>query len=265
VSWTLYVGPIVATIVLWWGLTGLIAWMVGRPPTTYRPMLWGASAIAVVSLLVLALVAEKTSVSDAWVGFIAALGLWSWIELSFLTGWITGPKKTRSRQRHHGVRHAFDAVLAILWHEFAIIAVVASAAIISIDAPNRVGLYTLLLLWVMRSSAKLNLFLGVRNLGEVFLPVHLAHLVGYFRQRTMNLLFPFSVLLASFIAWQFAEQAYAADTPFAAVGFTMLATLATLALLEHWLMVLPLRAEALWSWSLGNRRHSEADAWTEGR
>jgi len=268
VTFATYLAPIFVTIFLWWGLTGLIAWLVGRSKDSYRVALSISSGIAVAAFGLLIALKDLTSESAAWLGFGAALALWSWIELSFLTGWITGPKKTLSKAGvlgRGGMRHAFDAILAILWHELAIIAVVASVAVISLDASNRIALYTLLLLWVMRSSAKLNLFLGVRNLGEIFLPPHLAHLVGYFRQRTMNLLFPFSVLLASVLAWQLAERALAASSSFEVVGFTMLATLATLALLEHWLMVLPLRAEALWRWSLANRRHSEAEAWTEGR
>ena len=40
---------------------------------------------------------------------------------------------------------------------------------------------------------------------------------------------------------------------FTAAGFTFLATLMALALLEHWLLVLPLPAAALWSWYLSAR------------
>jgi putative photosynthetic complex assembly protein 2 len=42
--------------------------------------------------------------------------------------------------------------------------------------PNQVGTGTFAVLWVMRISAKLNLFLGVRNLSEELLPPHLAYL-----------------------------------------------------------------------------------------
>jgi putative photosynthetic complex assembly protein 2 len=40
-------------------------------------------------------------------------------------------------------------------------------------------------------------------------------------------------------------------------GQAMLATLCALAMLEHWLMVLPLPSDALWRWSLeGREAHS---------
>jgi putative photosynthetic complex assembly protein 2 len=106
----------------------------------------------------------------------------------------------------------------------------------------------------MRSSAKINLFLGVRNLGEAFLPQHLAHLLRYMQHRRMNLLFPFSIALGSVIVWLFGTRALQAESGFAASGYSVLATLAALAVLEHVLMVLPLQSERLWRWSLANRQ-----------
>ena len=263
-SWSLQIAPALAVIFLWWGLTGLIAWLIGKPTQTYRRLMLGASAVAALSLIVINHVAPSATSTGAWLGFVAALGLWSWIETSFLTGWITGPRKTLRPGGVMGWRHAFDAIAAILWHELAIIITVGIVALISIAAPNKIALYTLLLLWVMRSSAKLNLFLGVRNLGEVFLPKHLAHLVGYLRQRTMNLLFPFSIALASVISWQLGDRALSAELPFEAVGYSLLAMLAALALFEHWLMVLPIPADLLWRWSLANRRGTKHE-WSSNR
>ena len=45
---------------------------------------------------------------------------------------------------------------------------------------NRYGLWTFLVLWIMRQSAKLNLFFGVPNLGEQYLPAHLQEALSYF-------------------------------------------------------------------------------------
>jgi putative photosynthetic complex assembly protein 2 len=253
VSWYWHLWPALATIILWWGATGVIAWLVGRPASSYRSTLLGASLLAIISLAAIAALAHDTTGGHAWLSFLAALGLWSWLEVTFLTGTITGPHRPRSQPRH-GIAHAWDAIRAILWHELAIIAVVSICAIVTWSAENRIGLYTLLLLWVMRSSAKLNLFLGVRNLGEVFLPKHLQHLIGFFRQRQMNLLFPFSILLGSALTWQLASFAITANDVFTATAFSMLATLSALAVLEHWLMVLPIPAEALWRWSLHHRQ-----------
>jgi len=88
--------------------------------------------------------------------------------------------------------------------------------------------------------------------------------VGYLRQRTMNLLFPFSIALASLLAWQLGDRALSAEMPFEAVGYSLLAMLAALALLEHWLMVLPIPADLLWRWSLANRRGTKHE-WSDKR
>jgi putative photosynthetic complex assembly protein 2 len=70
----------------------------------------------------------------------------------------------------------------------------------------------------------------------------------------MNSLFPISVLGATVIAvmlW----QAACADgvTGFDATSLTFAATLLSLAILEHWFLVLPLPSEALWNWVLRER------------
>ena len=38
-----------------------------------------------------------------------------------------------------------------------------------------------------------------------------------------------------------------------ATGLLLVATLLLLAIVEHWLLVLPLQATALWGWALGDR------------
>ena len=59
---------------------------------------------------------------------------------------------------------------------------------------NQTGWWTYIVLWSMRLSAKLNLFLGVHNLSESFLPTHLRYLQTYFTRRACNWLMPFSVI-----------------------------------------------------------------------
>jgi putative photosynthetic complex assembly protein 2 len=155
------------------------------------------------------------------------------------------------------VRHFRHAIEAILWHELAIVAGALLVALATRGGSNRVGLLAFLVLWGMRESAKLNLFLGVRNLGEAFLPERLRYLLSFFRRRPMNLLFPVSVTVGSWLAVEFAGRALDATSAFAVTGQAMLATLCALAMLEHWLMVLPLPADALWRWSLeGREAHS---------
>jgi putative photosynthetic complex assembly protein 2 len=67
----------------------------------------------------------------------------------------------------------------------------------------------------------------------------------------MNLLFPFSVTLGTVLTVVLVQKAIQANPHMpSAAGYFLLATLAGLAVIEHWFMMLPVRAEALWSWSL---------------
>jgi putative photosynthetic complex assembly protein 2 len=255
IDWTLLCGSLLLTVAVWWGATGIIAWLIGRSVDTYPALLRGTLAIGLIALVAVLATRDVQSVAGAAVSFLGAIGIWAGIEVSFLTGRVTGLAPRASATTYvHGWRHAIEAIRVILWHELLIIGVVAMIAALTLDADNRVALGTLLLLWLMRSSAKINLFLGVRNLGEAFLPQHLTHLLRYMQHRRMNLLFPFSIALGGLIVWWLGSRALQADSGFSAAGYTILTTLAALAVLEHVLMVLPMPSERFWRWSLANRQ-----------
>ena len=157
----------------------------------------------------------------------------------------------------------FDRFLAALatslWHEFAI--VIGGLAILALvwGSPNRFALWTYGTLVVMNLSARLNLFLGVRNLHAEFLPEHLGYLACYLSRKPMNLLFPVSVSLGTIAAAMLGRAALGADLlEHELIGFTVLATLTALATLEHWFLMLPLPSAELWRWSLPSRATAEA-------
>jgi putative photosynthetic complex assembly protein 2 len=149
----------------------------------------------------------------------------------------------------------------VLWHELAILVVGVAILVVTWDAPNQVGTGAYLVLWVMRTSAKLNLFFGVRNLSEAFLPAHLAYLESFFRRRPMNAFFPFSVVAASVVLLMLVNFASSPLTnPAQVVGATLVATLLGLAIVEHLMLVLPLDTTALWRWAIRKRQGASADA-----
>jgi putative photosynthetic complex assembly protein 2 len=126
-----------------------------------------------------------------------------------------------------------------------------AALIVAITAngPNQFGTWTFIILWWMRLSAKLNVFFGVPNLTEELLPDHLKYLESYFRRRPMNLFFPVSITVSTVLAVWVAHRAASATTLFEGSGNIFLATLMSLAILEHWFLVLPFSSVRLWSWS----------------
>jgi len=242
----------VFAILVWWSTTGLIVYLNRRPAATF-----GASTAAATVLMLLALVGlvatrNDTTTAGAYIAFLCAIAVWGHQEICFLMGYITGPRALPCPPGCSEARRFHYAVRVIIHHELAI--VVAATAVIALtwSGDNQVGLWTFVILWVMRLSAKFNLFLGVRNLSEEFLPSHLDYLKGYFRRRAMNPLFPIAITASTTAGWALGHAAYSATTSFDAVSYALLATLMALAVFEHWMMVLPWSPTALWRWALRN-------------
>jgi putative photosynthetic complex assembly protein 2 len=247
-----YVTPAVTALFTWWFATGLILYLVRRPPSTFRPSLAAAAAIAVGALIGLVATREQTTAAAAYFAFGCGVALWGFLELGFLTGLVSGRRRCDSSAPYGSWRHFVHAIDAILHHELAIIATAIVVLAIGWGAPNPVGAWTFLVLWVMRQSAKLNLYLGVRNPGDELLPPHLDHLKRYFRRRPVNLLFPLSVTAPAIVVALLVEAALAPQAGgFEVAGRLLVATLLALAVIEHWLLVLPLSIDRLWRWATG--------------
>jgi putative photosynthetic complex assembly protein 2 len=246
--------PIVYALFVWWFSTGLILYLDGLPKRTYGWSFGGATLLLVAALMGLRESSVDASVYGAYVAFTCAVLVWAWVEVSFLMGFVTGPRAIACPPDAVGWRRFGAAVEVILHHELAIFALAAAVVAATWGEVNQIGTWTFLILWSMRQSAKLNLFLGVRNLNEQFLPDHLSYMQSYFRRRRMNLLFPVSVTVATGLAALIWERALAPEvSDFATAGLALVGTLLTLAILEHWFLVLPLPTEALWSWGLRSR------------
>lgn len=246
--------PALFTLLVWWSSTGLIIYLDGLRRETFRWTMLGATTLLFAGLFGLHALARDTGVAAAWLGFVCGVLCWAWIEIAFLTGLVTGPRRTAIAPTLRGWPRLRAALAAILWHELAIIVMAVAIVALTWGAPNQIGTWTFLAFWAMRQSAKLNVYLGVRNLSEAFLPDHLRYLESYFRRRPMNVLFPVSVVAG---VTAFVLLVLAATAPDAsrheAVGFTLLATLVALGLVEHIFMVLPFSADALWRWGLAAR------------
>lgn len=244
-----YLLPPVFALFVWWFGTGIVMLLDGLPRGTFRWSLATSTVIAFGALVCIARSADNTSVAGAYAAFTCAVLAWGWHELAFLTGWLTGPRKHACSAPGHGPTRFNEAVQAILWHELAIIAMALVIAALTWGGPNQVALWTFGLLWIMRLSAKLNLFLGVRNRGEEFLPPHLVYLGSYFRHRRINALLPVSLLGGSVVAVSMIGAAVAGSGA-QRTGLLLVASMLVLALLEHLLMITPMSPVALWRWAL---------------
>jgi putative photosynthetic complex assembly protein 2 len=251
--------PAAYSVLVWWFTTGVILFLDGMPPRTFRWSLAGATVVLLAAGSVMRSSCTDLSVAGAYTAFTCAVIVWGWLEMTFLMGLITGPRKTACLERCSGWRHFVHATQAIIYNEIATVVVAAGVAAITWQAPNRVALWTFLILWAMRLSAKLNLFLGVPNLGEKFLPPHLQYLKGFFRRRSMNFLFPVSVTAASVVIVMLVQKYAAAADAFGSAAYALITSLLALAVLEHWFMVLPLPSEKMWHWALRSKDTAKSE------
>jgi putative photosynthetic complex assembly protein 2 len=246
--------PVLFALFLWWFSTGAVLFVIGLPRASYRWSMSVATAVGLAALYALFVTASDTSASGAYMAFTSALLVWGWHEMSFLTGAITGPRTTECPERRNGRSRLWPAVETLLYHELAILVTAIVIFAIVGDAPNQVGWWTFLVLWTLRLSAKFNVYLGVPNVTEEFLPPHLRYLKSYFCHRPMNWLFPISITASTTATALLIGAAVAGGAnEFEITSATLIATLMGLAVLEHWFLVVPFEAAALWSWGMSSR------------
>jgi putative photosynthetic complex assembly protein 2 len=253
--------PLALTIVaifLWWFFTGVILIAV-RWADRQGGAAHGMVVLAGVPFLALGAAGvitslPGTSVAAVYAGFLGALAIWGWIELAFLAGIVTGPERRPCPPGLAGWARFLRAWNTVAHHEIALALGLIALAAVSAGAENKVALWTYVILWVARVSAKLNLFFGVPRINVEFVPARLDHIKGYFRRGQVTPLFPLAITFLTFATGCFIERLIAATDPVSVAAHTLLAALSALALLEHWLMVLPLPDAKLWRWMLAEGR-----------
>lgn len=244
---------ILFAITVWWLSTGVILWMAARPEARHKMGMGIATLLALAAFGLLAHTSTTTGTASVYGGFIAAILIWGWHELSFLYGYVTGPRMSACPAGARGARRFSDAFETILYHELAILMTGVAIAFICVGAENITALATYMILWAMRISAKLNLFFGAPNITLGIMPERLAYLESYFRKGAVSLFFPLSVTAGTLATAWFAMLAASAETAIAASQFTLLATLLGLAVIEHWFFVIPFNEIRMWSGFLSAR------------
>ncbi|MEL6436290.1 MAG: putative photosynthetic complex assembly protein PuhE [Pseudomonadota bacterium] len=239
---------IAIAVTAWWISTGLVIMIV-------RGMGGPMVAIAVASLVALGGAVAIYGSSDAFTqvgvyhGFFGALALWAWHEVTFLTGWIVGPRRIGVAPGVEGKARFRAAFLAIRDHELGLFATGLLLIMLLGGAENPAAWGTYSLLWLMRLSTKLNVFCGAPNAISEILPDRLSYLTSYFRTDRTHPIFIVSVTLIAALMTTFAFFATQGGEA-SSVLWTLLATFAALALLEHLFLVLPIRDAALWWWAV---------------
>ena len=242
-----YIAPIVFVVLLWWASTVVLLYRCGQPRNTFPGTLVGTALAALLGLYLIWLGRGELTVFSAYASFTGALLIWAFHETSYLLGVITGPRP-RACPEGAGIRERFKyGVQASLYHELAIVLTAVLIAAICWRSANQTGLLTFAILWLMRWSVKLNIFLGVRNLHHEFWPSHLQYLQSYARTRAMNAWFPWVLAAAMLVGYFLFAAATGVDAHAAErTSAMLLLTILSLATLEHVLLMLPVPDALLW-------------------
>lgn len=250
-------GPWIAALFAlfaWWFSTGAILVLVryADQRSAVARLVCTLAALPVLSLGLwgFAVTLDLSTTLAAYGAFLSALAIWGWIELAFLTGLITGPNLFDCPDDTPEWERFVRAWGTIAYHEGLLVAVLVALWVFGHGAANTFGLWTYTILYVARISAKLNLFYGVPRINTEFIPDVLRHLPSHFRISRLNWIFPVSISALTFAVACWLERLYAAQSVADVAGFALLTAITALALLEHWLMVLPLPDAKLWRWML---------------
>ncbi|QAU44386.1 putative photosynthetic complex assembly protein PuhE [Bradyrhizobium guangzhouense] len=235
---------------VWWFSTGTVLLLVGAPSRHGVLLKAGATVLFVAALSGLAVSSQVHTAAGAYCVFTCAILLWGAVEISLLAGWITGPRPEACPRDCGAAERVWFALQATAYHEFVLIATAGLVFAVTAGAPNQLGWWTFAAMLVLRQSAKINLFLGVRTLNDELLPAQVDFLKSYFARKPINALFPFSVSVATAAAAWLAMVAAEAESGFEALSCALLAMLVALGALEHWFMMLPMPVVDLWRWSV---------------
>lgn len=249
-----YIVPPLFAAFVWWFSTGAVLLIVGHSGRFDSLRVSLAILFCCGGLLGLAVTSDETNVFAAYAAFTCALLVWAAQEIAFLAGWITGPRAEPCPDGASGWYRFSLALRAILYHELALIASGVAVAVVTWQGDNQLGLWTFAALWLLRLSAKINLFLGVPVTNDELIPDGVRFLKTFFARKSVSAFFPISVTLATAALVVMLQRITEVTmSPFEVAGWALVSTLFALGVLEHWFMLLPLPALTLWGWGIGSR------------
>lgn len=249
--------PLLFATVLWFVATGFVLWLDKLPSHTWPVSITLASVASGFAMGGIIATAEETSTWAAYVAFACALVLWGWHELSFLMGFVTGPNRNPCPPDARGWRRFRLAAATLIYHEVAMFVCLAVMAAATWGKPNQTATLTFLLLFVMRLSAKFNIFAGVPHLSTEMMPDHMRYLASYFRIAPPRWFFLLSVSGIAVLAAWLADLALSSRGGIA-TGYALAFALVALAFIEHGFLVVPWQDTAMFRWAMPEQARQRA-------
>ncbi|MEM1138881.1 MAG: putative photosynthetic complex assembly protein PuhE [Pseudomonadota bacterium] len=241
------ISALIIAILLWWFSTGLI--LLAARAQARGAMLGVFTLIALVGFAGVYASAGSADIAGAYLGFLGALGVWAWHEASFALGLVTGPRKEPCSADLQGWRRFKAGFMALRDHEGALLISAVIIGVLGWGADNQTALWTFLVLWCMRVSAKLSVFLGAPHGVSALVPDRLHYLTTYFRTDRLSLIPVIGVGAGIAALLVLMDQGIGLNGPAGDVAIALIGTLLALAILEHLFLVLPVSEAVLWTWA----------------
>jgi putative photosynthetic complex assembly protein 2 len=246
-----WLAPLAFATVAWFVGTGAVLWLDRLPARTRPGSLMAATVVAGFATAAILVCAQSSAPAAAYIGFAATVALWGWHEASFLLGFVSGPRREACPEDARGWARFRLATATLIHHEIALAVTAVALFAITWNAPNQIAGWTFLLMFGLRLSTKLNIFLGVPHLSADMMPPHLDYLKSYFGAARSNALIPYTALAAIALVLLLGSALAAAPGGSGSqAAFGLLFALALLGLVEHAFLVLPVRDGALWGWAI---------------
>ena len=244
-------------LLAWWFSTGAILLAVRRADRAGRgafgrAVLWGLPFLAF-GITAVAVSVQALTLLNLYLGFFGTLAIWGWIELTFLSGTITGPRRVPLRRNACGMDRFVQAWSVVAYHEGLLLVGFLGLLYLSLGTANPLAVWVYGILLGARVLAKLNLFHGVPGINIDAVPSPLSHIPSYFRKSDPSWVFPLSITVLTLLTALWVERLTGATTPESAVMFAFMSALTALALIEHWMMLLPLADTKLWRWMMPDK------------
>ncbi|MEL7228518.1 MAG: putative photosynthetic complex assembly protein PuhE [Pseudomonadota bacterium] len=247
-------GPVLFTIAVWYFSTGAVLWLARGTRERVPHRLLGVTVLAAIGFAGALISAHHGA---AWVPYLAmasAVSIWAWAEFTFLTGLLTGPRRSPCPPDISEAHRFILAFRTISRHEYGLLIALAALALVAYTGQNAHAFAIFTTLWVMRISAKLVLFNGAPGFSSDMMPSPILYMTTYFRHDRIGPVFWIATLtLTATVAMAITALMMGwIDTDQNTIA-VMLISFVGLATFEHWMMVLPWRDSALWNWALNRQ------------
>lgn len=237
---------ITLTLVAWWVGTGAVFLAARGGLRRRRWAFVGAVILLGVALAAVPVLGAYQGLSGTLLALLSGFTAWAWVELSFYTGFITGPSVAEPDPDASLAERFRYALAACLWHELLIPILGAVLLLLSFSGGNPWAFRIYITFWLLHEAARINVLIGVPHPFAELLPDHLSHLRPYTVARKAGWPIWLTLVAHTVAAVVLLFVALDAATAGARLGWLVLGALVSLGWLENLVLMLPIPLERLW-------------------